>query len=62
MDRIFFYGCKCEGTVANGHLRLQIKGYGCGDLLPQKLSIIGWIELEYMAMVGLLLKQKSKHD
>ncbi len=29
IDRISCYGCKCEAAVANGHPRLQIKGYGC---------------------------------
>ena len=28
IDRISCYGFKCEGTVANGHLWFQIKGYG----------------------------------
>ena len=29
IDRISAYGFKCKDAVANGHPRLQIKGYGC---------------------------------
>ncbi len=39
IDRISYYGFKCEGAVANGHLWFQIKGYGFKAYFAQKSGL-----------------------